>query len=178
MPKNRSGSNGTCECPAGALEPGRGDDEHECRQCGRGWLLEHPSPGGAVALAPLPSRCPACGIEEPLGSDEDNGGTVEEECRACGETLRFYVNEYFERLEYGGPEEGGWWFETGEYAGCHGCHGTREEAEARVQALAAYLARAQEGQYDPQDVRSTGQTRLRVQGRRGETFPEARPRYE
>ena len=41
----------------------------------------------------------------------------------------FHLNEYLANRAYGGPEEGGWWYDTGRFVACHGAFGTVDEGD-------------------------------------------------
>ena len=52
---------------------------------------------------------------------------------------RFYVNEYRVTRNYGGPEEGGWHYDSGEFVTNHGEFSTRYEACAARDSLDDYM---------------------------------------
>lgn len=43
-----------------------------------------------------------------------------------------YVSEYEVSRHYGGPEEGGWWYDHDEFVKCLSAHANREDAEAEA----------------------------------------------
>ena len=76
----------------------------------------------------------------------------------------YHLNEYRTCQSYGGPEEGGWWFETGEFVQCHGIFASQETAS------------------DSRDkVESGGEVDLRnpifVEPDPGADYPQERPYY-
>ena len=96
--------------------------------------------------------------------------------RQHGETT--YVNEYWVNQAYGGPEEGGWWYETGKFVQCLGitkghvaARGIRAMHEARVKA-------ENEGLYPITSVLCTGVKVIYIDKNMGKDFPEYRPHYE
>ena len=94
-------------------------------------------------------------------------------------TVAYYVNEYRTDRARGGPEEGGWYYDTGEYVKCHGVHLDRAAAEQQAVSLAAYLDNANEGLHSPGSVLSEGDwSALYIEEHPGEDFPTERPRYE
>ena len=90
----------------------------------------------------------------------------------------FYVNEYLTNRAYGGPEEGGWWYDTATFVQCHGSCPDREEALDLLDTLGCELERAREGLHDPGSVLCTGWPDIRIERRPGADYPTRRPRYE
>ena len=90
----------------------------------------------------------------------------------------YHLNEYSTNRVYGGPEEGGWWYDCGRYLRCHGVF--TEEALAR-QALSgllqAYLPSRQAGLAKPDSVACTGYPVLRVEAHEGRDYPATAPCY-
>ena len=95
-----------------------------------------------------------------------------------GERNPFRVNEYLTNRACGGPEEGGWWYDTGQFIECHGRFATRAEAEAEVEARKAWLADKRDGQYTPSSVLCDGWTVLLIEDCAGADYPAERPNYE
>lgn len=87
-----------------------------------------------------------------------------------------YVNIYEVDREYGGPEEGGWWFTSGTLVHSEELVGTHEAREARLAALESeYPYSGDSGlvNYDGGDFH------IYVEDAPGASyFPEERPRYE
>ena len=90
----------------------------------------------------------------------------------------FRLNEYLTDRAFGGPEEGGWWYDTGRFVACHGAYGTVVEATAARDAKANWLADRRQGLHDPSSVLCTGWPVLRIEPHAGADFPATRPRYE
>ena len=61
----------------------------------------------------------------------------------------FHLNEYLANRAFGGPEEGGWWYDTGRFVTCHGAYGTVAEATAARDAKANWLADRRAGTARP-----------------------------
>ena len=91
---------------------------------------------------------------------------------------RFHLNEYLENRSFGGPEEGGWWYDTGRFVASHGTFGTMHEATAARDAKAIWLTRRRQGLHPPDSVLCTGWPVLRIEPHAGKDFPATRPRYE
>ena len=90
----------------------------------------------------------------------------------------FHLNEYLADRAFGGPEEGGWWYDTGPFVACHGTHPTVEAATAARDALAPAIAARRRGRHDPSSVLCTGWPVIRIEPNPGADFPRTRPRYE
>jgi hypothetical protein len=75
-----------------------------------------------------------------------------------------YVNVYAIKRCYGGPEEGGWWFDAGEPVECYFC--------PSEETLQHFLAKATEEWEGHRDVD------IIVQSHPAREFPERRPHYE
>lgn len=99
-----------------------------------------------------------------------------------GPAPTFHLNEYRIRRRFGGPEEGGWYFDTGTFIRCHGTFPSRDSATAARDAKTDWLASRRAGLHPPSDARSTlstaGWPELRIEPRPGRDFPAERPRYE
>ena len=101
---------------------------------------------------------------------------------ANGEHLKpggpFHLNEYRTNRAYGGPEEGGWWYDTGSFVACLGTHPTLDAATAALDALAPAIAARRQGLHPPDSVLCTGWPVIRIEPHPGADFPRTRPRYE
>jgi len=73
-----------------------------------------------------------------------------------------WVNVYNVTRAYGGPEEGGWWYDEGELVESHRCGD-----EQRAEVLAQKISRESCHAFD-----------VRVETGRGGSFPMSRPHYE
>ena len=49
-----------------------------------------------------------------------------------------FINVYRVNRDYGGPEEGGWWYDTGEFVECHPVK--PEDARAKYEEVEAALS--------------------------------------
>ena len=90
----------------------------------------------------------------------------------------FHLNEYVANRAYGGPEEGGWWYDTGRFVACHGTYATVDDAAAARDAKANRLTDRRQGLHDPSSVLCTGWPVLYIEPHPGADFPASRPRYE
>ena len=90
----------------------------------------------------------------------------------------FHLNEYLANRAWGGPEEGGWWYDTGRFVACHGAFGTVDGATAARDAKANWLADRRQGLHSPDSVLCTGWPVLRIEPHAGADFPKVPPRYE
>ena len=90
----------------------------------------------------------------------------------------FHLNEYLTDRAYGGPEEGGWWYDTGAFVACRGTYPTVDEATAARDAMAPAIAERRQGRHPPDSVLCTGWPVLRIEPHAGADFPRTRPRYE
>ena len=89
----------------------------------------------------------------------------------------FHVNEYITNRAYGGPEEGGWWYDTGTFVQCHGTAPTRVEAHGILETVRPDLDRARAGLHDPGSVLCTGWPDIHIEPDPGADYPTRRPRY-
>ena len=90
----------------------------------------------------------------------------------------FHLNEYLTNRVYGGPEEGGWWYDTGTVVACHGTYPTVDDAAAARDAMASAIAERRLGCQPPDSVLCTGWPELLIEPHAGADFPRTRPRYE
>lgn len=91
----------------------------------------------------------------------------------------FYVNLYLDDRAYGGPEEGGWWFDCGEPVRSFGFH-TRSRAARwlpRIQRLADAKNKA-ERRREPSSVICEGWYAARIEDAPAANYPAQRPHYE
>ena len=93
--------------------------------------------------------------------------------------MKYYVNEYEVDRIYGGPEEGGWWYDTGKYIKCHGIFSSNIEAMDCKASLGKYVRDKNEYKHPPDSVLSKGDwTDIIIEHEEGKHFPERTPRYE
>jgi hypothetical protein len=87
---------------------------------------------------------------------------------------RTFVNVYLTDREYGGPEEGGWWFSTGEPVESH------EVSEDEADALADTLRQkySNEGRRPVSSVLSEGEYCVSVEDHEARPWPTEQPHYE
>lgn len=87
-----------------------------------------------------------------------------------------YVTIWFNTREYGGPEEGGWWYDTGEPIEIFEC--TEAEVEQKKAEAEAIVEKRNEGRRPLYSVRSTGRYSVSVEDERPEPYPAETPHYE
>lgn len=92
-------------------------------------------------------------------------------------TQLHYLNEYETNRSYGGPEEGGWWYNTGHFILCHGTYPSRDAAASALERLAPELARRRADLHPPSSVLCNGWPEIRIERHSGADSP-ASPRYE
>ena len=92
----------------------------------------------------------------------------------------WFVNEYETDKAYRGPEEGGWWYDTGRFIQCHGEFPSRDAAAACADRLHDYIAEKRDGLRPPWSVLSSGNwPALHIEGRPGSDYPrDGKPIYE
>jgi len=102
-------------------------------------------------------------------------------CEACApeEPAAHYINAYEVSRLYGGPEEGGWWYDQYEPTGqTWGPFDTVDEAWDQHAALAENAALYNEGRYPLHSVSATSEYRLLVEDHGPQVYPAEAPRYE
>ena len=118
--------------------------------------------------------CPVCGCSTRSGRTCE----MHREDEPDAEPTKFYVNEYLVDLSYGGPEEGGWYYEVGEFVAPHGSAETEDQAISLADSVRPSIAAKNEGRPDITSVLSRGRYTLRIQDHRGADYPQVRPHYE
>ena len=88
-----------------------------------------------------------------------------------------YVNAYDHNRAYGGPEEGGWWFDTGTLLGSIPC-GSDEQVEAAKKYLKDLWGPKFEGNHGIGSVLCEGVLQICVEDEIGHDYPIERPHYE
>ncbi|MXX33247.1 MAG: hypothetical protein F4107_10845 [Gemmatimonadetes bacterium] len=98
---------------------------------------------------------------------------------ADGETV-WFVNEYETDRQYGGPEEGGWWYDTGRFVRCRGVFKDRDAAAAlRDRIQTDELPKRRKGLHSPSSMLSEGLWPVvLMEDHPGRDYPRERPRYE
>ena len=91
----------------------------------------------------------------------------------------YYVNEYEVGKAYGGPEEGGWWYNIGTFIKYHDIVADALEAEHIKQSLEGYINKKNEGKYETSSVLNKNDwTDIYIEMEPGADFPDQRPHYE
>ena len=78
----------------------------------------------------------------------------------------FYLNEYRTYQEYGGPEEGGWWYSCGQFIQCHGIFENAEGAKPDTAYQAAVA------------VRDSAEMQEYIDSKCVDTFTPSSPRHQ
>jgi hypothetical protein len=97
---------------------------------------------------------------------------TEEEIKADDELV--YINIYLVNKQYGGPEEGGWYFDYGTFI--NGTSVRQGDAE-RMKEFAERLYN-NEGRPEISSVLSKGRYQVVIEDHLGEDWPKERPHYE
>ena len=91
----------------------------------------------------------------------------------------FYVNEYVVGKNYGGPEEGGWWYNVGQFVECRGIYTLQEQAADRVALLTPLMDIQNKDKHKPDSVLNNNDwSVLYVEKHEGLNFPPQKPHYE
>ena len=91
----------------------------------------------------------------------------------------YYVNEYQVGKEYGGPEEGSWWYDKGTFVKCHLMTPYYVDASEKSLALRHYVLELNAGKHKPDSVlNKCDWTEIRIEEQPGKSFPERIPTYE
>lgn len=131
-------------------------------------------------------RCQVCGG---LVTDQQRVDFINDNPPAEPKPVLYWVAIYDVNRAYGGPEEGGWWYDTGDLVIDPDIYGelmpmafTEEDRaityvnKMKLKATAANLA---EGRRDKGSVASTGQYEAQIhEGFLAQHYPASRPRYE
>jgi hypothetical protein len=93
-------------------------------------------------------------------------------------TPRLFVNVYLWDRSYGGPEEGGWWFDTYAPDPDH-CtrHATEAEAEAWSESMLDWCQAQNAERHDPYSSISDGHYVVRLEAWPPQEEPACRPHY-
>lgn len=91
-------------------------------------------------------------------------------------TIR-WVNAYDTNRSYGGPEEGGWWYETGQLLATIPCT-TDEEVATALAQLNRILRPQFEGNHPIGSVLCEGVLHIIEEEETGADYPTERPHYE
>lgn len=88
-----------------------------------------------------------------------------------------YVNVYLADRAYGGPEEGGWWYDCGEAIRSFPCY-THRRAERVLLRVRRIVERANVGRRPKSSVLSTGVYECWIEDHPARDYPACRPHYE
>ena len=95
---------------------------------------------------------------------------------------RYYLNEYADGRDYGGPEEGGWYYTRGLFVGNLGIYPHFGQAQEAEKLLTHYIRTKRKGIPHPSSVASSpgypSYPMLRIETRPGRDFPDEVPQYE
>ncbi len=117
--------------------------------------------------------CPACGriVPVPLSGTKVCPNCGEEELPLMGSC---YVNAYGVTREYGGPEEGGWWYDRGTPVASLWVEA--DEAEKAADELKARYDHIKEG--DLSSVLGGTELWVKIEDHFAAPWPATRPHYE
>jgi len=85
---------------------------------------------------------------------------------------RGYVNVYLVDKAYGGPEEGGWYYDYGVVVG------SMPYSALSFRAAQAYCDEANQGRPPITDTNSVGRYCVHIEDEQGTNFPDRKPFYE
>jgi len=88
-----------------------------------------------------------------------------------------WVSAYDHNRSYGGPEEGGWWFDTGTLLASIPCHND-EQVESAKKVLRDAFGPQFEGNHEIGSVLCEGVLQILVEDEQGADYPAERPHYE
>ena len=91
----------------------------------------------------------------------------------------FYVNLYLGNKCYGGSEEGGWWYHTGEAIRSYPCYTVRRAD--RIAAIVERIAKHRnqvEKRRPPSSVLCKGYYEVLIEAHPAVDYPAQRPHYE
>lgn len=108
---------------------------------------------------------------------EGLGGAAETDLVVDAEKWPQYVNAYDHNRSYGGPEEGGWWFDTGTLLASIPCY-SEEHIEAAKKVLKEAFGPQFERHHDIGSVICEGVLQILVEDEPGKDYPTQRPHYE
>lgn len=96
----------------------------------------------------------------------------------CGMQILLWVTAYAIYQNYGGPEEGGWWYDSGEALASIPCRTDAEVNEA-IERLASLYKEQYEAEHNRTDSRGDGADLcICVEAAQGKHWPDVRPHYE
>ena len=171
-----------------------------CDHCGVTWYASHATDGscnggnhgggrdaqpmededdpGKVDVRPTVANCTDCGAEHDVDTMTLLAGDVDTYiCNACENERERpkYINVYRVTRHYGGPEEGGWWYDAGApLASVPIMDGT--DTEATREQLAAHFASEACG--DIGSVLGGAEVHVTLEPHMATSYPATRPHYE
>jgi len=119
-------------------------------------------------------RCKNCGITESEVAFRDKCFECNGEIEPIGP---FYVNTYLVERCYGGPEEGGWWYDCGEPMDSRLCDSYEEMLKVREE-MEKKCQEENKGRPPIYSVLSNGELRVATENHFAEKWPQGRPLYE
>lgn len=115
-------------------------------------------------------RCPRCAGQATIEVYHDQGDEV---CASCWQAGPWWVNVYEASRDYGGPEEGGWWYEVGYPHEWKRADSRVEAIELRDQLVEMYPRTGKRS-----SVLGGEDWEVRIERNVAQPYPEHRPRYE
>jgi hypothetical protein len=94
-----------------------------------------------------------------------------------GDSMTEYINAYYVTKQYGGPEEGGWWYNHGEpLATIEIPTGASKES---IEVIKGFLKVFYENLHNPPSSNVNGyEVEIVIQDKKARKYPWTRPRYE
>lgn len=134
----------------------------------------------------LTRTCPECNGEGAIERtpEQSPAGAVWDDCTRCGNagTLpvdRVWVNAYAVSRHYGGPEEGGWYYDAGSPLASIPFAGDDDAGiEKARELLRAMFAADYEHERDRSSVLGGDNLEIYTEEHVAEPFPQGRPHYE
>ena len=117
--------------------------------------------------------CPEC---PPYAKYPEFGGQTLWKCIE-EEALEWWVNTYLTDRAYGGPEEGGWYYDCGEVKAGFQCE-TEEDAQIVKEEMIEVCIKWNEDRPDISSVLSEGRYFVCIENTPPENYPQERPHYE
>ncbi len=126
--------------------------------------------------------CPDCKQETVVVTPDGRKFCDDEytECRYSYNPYRgkFFVNLYMGDRAFGGREEGGWWFDTGEFLRCMFVTTSKTKAlAARDKIQRRVCDQMNEGRREKWSVLSQGVYEIQMDEHPGADYPTGRPYY-
>lgn len=90
----------------------------------------------------------------------------------------YFVNKYIRNQQYGGREEGGWWYDTGEFVECLGVRDSFDDAKEIALLHKAQVDDENMGMPPLHSVACRGISDIIIEPHYGHDFPLRQPIYE